>query len=301
MRPPPVSAIDVVVVSHNTADLLVRCLDTVLAESPRSVVVVDHASSDGSAARVRREHPSVDVRAFDDNPGYAAGVNRGMAATDGDLCLVLNADTELRPGCLEALTVAAARHPSAAVLGPALLNPDGTRQRSTYPEPTPLRLALQDLGLLERLSRPRPTPAWLLGAALLLRREAWDRLGGFDEAYGMYFEEVDFCRRARAAGLEVRLVPDAHVVHVGGASTSAYRQSMARRYFASRARYYHQHYSRRRFHLLRAETAAVALGRLVQEAVRVRRGAGEADRAPMLRAVLADAASGWSAAVPWPE
>ena len=304
----------VVIVNHNTVDLLARCLDSVIADGATEVVVVDHASTDGSVARVRERFPEVTLLAHEDNPGYGAGVDRGIAATTEAWSLVLNSDTEIARGCLEAFSVHARTHEDAHVLGPRITGPDGSLQRSCYPEPTVAQLFVQDLGLLRAvaavplLARRHPHTAphdtvrdvdWLLGAALCIRRVAWEAVGGFDEEYGMYFEEVDFCRRIRDAGGRVQLVPSAQVVHVGGASTKAYRDALARRYFSSRARYHRLHLGRRSFALLRVETAFVAAAEWTRERFRLARGTGDRGRAATFATVARDALGGWRSVPPW--
>jgi N-acetylglucosaminyl-diphospho-decaprenol L-rhamnosyltransferase len=304
----------VVVVNHDTVDHLARCLDAVIADGATTIVVVDHASTDGSTAMVRTRFPGVDLLAHDDNPGYGAGVNRGMAAVTAPWVLVLNSDTEVVPGCLAALARHVASEPDAAVLGPRLLDPDGSLQRSCYPEPTVAQLLLQDLGLLPTVGRvPRlrdrhPHTAshdrvrstdWLLGAALCIRRDRWAALGGFDEDYRMYFEEVDFCRRVRAAGDDVQLVPEASVVHVGGASTTAYRDALARRYFASRARYHRRHLGSRSHALLRVETGFIAGAQWLRERIRIAAGTGDRARAQTFGLVVRDAVTGWREEQAW--
>lgn len=304
----------VVVVNHNTVDLLARCLESVIADGATSIVVVDHASTDGSVAMVRERFPEVTLLAHDDNPGYGAGVNRGIAATTAAWSLVLNSDTEIAGGCLEAFAVHAREHDDAHVLGPRITGPRGALQRSCYPEPSVAQLLIQDLGLLRFVAgvpplaqrHPHTAPHdverdvdWLLGAALCIRRDAWDAVGGFDEDYGMYFEEVDFCRRIRDTGGRVRLVPSAHVVHVGGASTKAYRDALARRYFSSRARYHRLHLGARSFRLLRVETACIAAAQWARERVRLVAGRGDRGRAATFATVVRDAIDGWRSVPPW--
>ena len=200
------------------------------------------------------------------------------------------------------------------MLGPRITGPRGHLQRSCYPEPGVAQLLVQDLGLLRvvaalpPLARRHPHTAshdtvrdvdWLLGAALCIRRAAWEAVGGFDEGYGMYFEEVDFCRRVRDHGGRVQLVPSAHVVHVGGASTRAYRDALARRYFSSRARYHRLHHGARSFALLRIETAGIAAAQWVRERMRLVAGRGDRNRAATFATVLRDAIGGWRSVPPW--
>ncbi|HEX2190634.1 MAG TPA: glycosyltransferase family 2 protein, partial [Longimicrobiaceae bacterium] len=203
----------VVVVNHNTRELLRACLASLPSGVP--AVVVDNASTDGSAEMVRASFPHAVLLADGTNPGYGAAANRGVRACAAEHVLVLNSDTRLEPGALEALGAHLDRHPRAAVAGPALLNPDGSPQASCFPFPGTLGwllendpvapLAVRIPGLRGRLlcaSPPRRAAAvpWVLGAALAVRRSAFEEVGGFDEAYFMYFEEVDLCRRLASAG-----------------------------------------------------------------------------------------------------
>lgn len=245
-----------VVVSYNTRDLLRSCLESIRGGGIAEVVVVDNASTDGSPGMVRSEHPGVRLIANRHNPGYGGGANQGIAACRAPYVLLLNSDTLLEPGAAARLAAWLDRHPRCAVAGPRLLNPDGSLQSSCFPWLTPFNvLALNTwLNRLARLLprfRPtwRGTPAraghWVKGAALAIRREAFDAVGGFDESYFMYAEELDLCHRLRAAGWEVHYTPEATVVHVEGASTEQDRHAMAERLFASLELYYRRHHPER--------------------------------------------------------
>jgi GT2 family glycosyltransferase len=168
-----------------------------------------------------------------ENLGLCAGWNRGVAATDAEHVLLLNADAWLLDGALDALVVAADRHPRAGVVGPRLENPDGTLQRSVRGYPTPWRLATEYFYLRKLAPRSRALNAfygagfdhagereveWVMGACLLLRRSAYEDVGPFDERYFMFSEEVDWMRRAADRGWSVVFTPDARCVHVGGAA-----------------------------------------------------------------------------------
>lgn len=249
--------IDVVVISYNTRDLLRACLASLRPEEPEEVVVVDNASPDGSADMVRQELPWVRLIANPDNPGFGAAANQGLAACRSPYVLLLNADTEVVPGALAALRRELDRHPKAAVAGPRLLNPDGSHQPSCYPFLTPFNLLAMSTWL-NRLVRVTPSlrrrflpvwapgPAgsadWVKGAALAIRQQAFDAVGGFDPSFFMYAEEMDLCWRLRAAGWEVRCTPEARVVHVEGASTRQRRTAMFLQQFASLEQFYRRHY-----------------------------------------------------------
>jgi len=218
-----------IVVTYDAMPWLEQCLEGV-AGVP--TVVVDNGSSDGTVAFVRSRHPEM-VVVETDNKGLAAGWNRGLAATDAELVLVLNADAWPTPGSLEALVAAAGRHPRAAVVAPRLLNPDGTLQRSVRGFPTPWRIATEYLYLRKLGPRTRALNAfygagfahdeeravdWVMGACMLVRRAALAEVGPFDERFFLFSEEVDWLRRARDRGWTCMFTPTAECVHVGGAS-----------------------------------------------------------------------------------
>ena len=264
-----------VVVNYNTRDLLRSCLESVRAEGIDEVVVVDNASTDGSPGMVRAEVPEARLIANAHNPGYGGGANQGIAACESPYVLLLNSDTLLRKGAASALAGWLDRHPRAAVVGPRLLNPDGTLQSSCFPDLTPFNV----LALNTWLNRParllprfrptwRGTPSqnghWVKGAALAIRRQAFDSVGGFDESYFMYAEELDLCKRLRAAGWEIHYTPEAAVTHIEGASTEQNRHAMAERLFLSLEKYYRQHHPGK-LPRLRRVLKAVLLERIARD------------------------------------
>lgn len=256
MKPDPRFA--AVVISYETRDLLRACLETVREEGPAEAVVVDNASRDGSAEMVRAGFPEVRLLARTDNPGYGAASNQGIAACRAPYVLLLNSDTRLRPGTLAALGWELDRHPRAAIVGPRLVNPDGSRQPSCFPFLTPFNVLAMNT-YLNRLVRHAPglrrrfrpvyslIPAgavpWVKGAALAIRREAFAAVGGFDESYFLYAEEMDLCWRLARAGWEIRFTPEAEVVHEEGASTGRLRPEMAARLFSSLGHFHRLHSS----------------------------------------------------------
>lgn len=228
------AGIAVVVVSYNTCTHLRDCLASVFADGAEEVVVADNGSTDGSLEMVRSEFPAAHLLVDRSNPGYGAAANAGIAQCDADCVLLLNSDTILRAGALEALRTYLHAHPRAAVVGPRLVNPDGTLQRSIHQFPSPLVTLLDyswvgwavgKVPLLRKLylasdphTRARVTP-WVTGAALAIRKQAFESVGGFDPSYFMYYEEVDLSYRLHRAGWETHFAPVTDVVHVGGAST----------------------------------------------------------------------------------
>lgn len=274
----------VVVVNHNTREHLRECLASVRAEGVAEVRVVDNASQDGSAAMVRELFPEVRLIARTDNPGYGAAANQGIAACAAPLILLLNSDTRLAPGAAAALARHLDDNPRAGIAGPRLLNPDGTLQSSCFPFLTPLNVLVLNTWL-NRAARAVPgwrdrflptwkgTPShtghWVKGAALAIRREAFAAVGGFDESYFMYAEEVDLCWRMLTAGWEVHYAPVADIVHVEGASTSQVRHAMTAQLFTSLERFYRRHYPPGARLRLRWAVVIILLERIARDAIKL--------------------------------
>jgi N-acetylglucosaminyl-diphospho-decaprenol L-rhamnosyltransferase len=276
--PPPVT---VAVVSWNTRDLLRACLRSLAPErgAERACVwVVDNGSSDGSAEMVRREFPWVELIASARNMGYGPAVNAVAERTGSEWIAPSNADVELSPGALDALLAAGERYPEAGVVAPRLLLPDGSTQHSVYPLPTLAFTLLFNAGI-HRLSRrladclclvgywdpDRPREVgWPVGAFLLVRRAAWDEVGGFDPGQWMYAEDLDLGWRLARAGWTRRYEPRAVVRHT---ESAAARQAFGERRIARWMDATYTWMARRRGTPLTWATAAVnaagAGGRLV--------------------------------------
>ncbi|MEJ7811825.1 MAG: glycosyltransferase family 2 protein [Gemmatimonadaceae bacterium] len=277
------TAVAVAVINFNTREHLRACLTTVAAESPPEVVVVDNGSTDGSIEMVRRDFPGVTLHVDPRNRGYGAASNEAIARCTAPYVLLLNSDTLLPPGALAALASHLDRHPRAAVVGPRLVNPDGTLQPSCFAFPSPLGTLLENARadkvvrriprLRERYlrtwshARAREVP-WVMGAALAIRRQAFDAVGGFDESFFMYFEEVDLSYRLRAAGWETHFAPVTDVIHAGGASTAQWRTDMYARLFLSSMHYYEMHHSRLRSLGAAAVVKLSMLARLARDTTR---------------------------------
>jgi N-acetylglucosaminyl-diphospho-decaprenol L-rhamnosyltransferase len=221
--------VSVVVVTWNALPWLEQCLESVRGWE---TIVVDHGSTDGTLAFVREHWPGVRV-IEQENRGMGGGNNTGMRAGDGRYYFLLNSDAWVLEDGLEKLVAFADEHPEAAIIGPKLVNTDGTLQRSARGEPTLWRLATEYLFIRKLAPRSRRLNPlyrgdfahdraeevdWLYGPALLVRREAADAVGLFDEDFFMFSEEVDWMTRFRRAGWSVLFFPGTQVVHVGGAS-----------------------------------------------------------------------------------
>lgn len=221
----------VVIVHYNTSGDLARCLESLAAyppAAPHRVVIVDNASRDEGLAAVHARFPDCRWIFNTENAGYARGCNRGMAEVEAEYYLVLNPDIVVQPGALDRLLEFADAHPRAGLVGPQLLNEDGTLQESCRRFYTLRTLILRRtiLGKLfpdsrtvqrhlmrdfdHRSSRPVD---WILGGCVLARRTALDRCGPMDERFFLYFEDVDWCYRMWQAGYEVQYTPDARFVH----------------------------------------------------------------------------------------
>lgn len=254
--PAPVPDVAVVIVNHETRDDLLACLDTLEAAGAREVVVVDCGSTDGSVEAVRAHAPDVAVLALD-NVGYGRGANAGVARTTAPYVVVANADTRFAPGSLHLLASSVAEAPDVGAAGPQVRYPDGRPQASARTFPTLAQAAGHALlGLwwpsnpwtrAYRQSDVDPTLArdvdWLSGCALLLRRAAFDEVGGFDPGYWMFVEDVDLGFRLRQAGWRVRFEPDAQVEHAVGASAGRRRAWMVIAHARSLDRFYRRAYA----------------------------------------------------------
>jgi hypothetical protein len=218
-----------IVVTFNALPWVEQCLDSVRGEE---TIVVDNGSTDGTPAVVHELFPEARVLERE-NRGLGAGWNAGMEVASGRYLLLLNADAWLTEGTLARLVAFADAHPRAAVVGPRLLNTDGSLQRSVRGFPSLWRLATEYFFLRKLAPRSRLLNAFyaggfdhdvvheaevVMGACLLVRREAVDEVGPADEAFFLFSEETDWCRRFVDAGWQVLFYPGAECVHVGAAA-----------------------------------------------------------------------------------
>ena len=250
--------VSVIIASHNTCAYLERALLTIA--DGHQVIVVDSGSTDGSQALVRGRFPSVRLVELERNPGYGGALNEGIALASGEYLILMNGDAWPEANALERLVEFAKRESRAGIVGPRLLNVDGTLQPSVRGFPTLWRLATEYLFLRwlaprSRLlnafygsgfdHRSRREAEFLVGAVLLVRRAVVDEIGGFDTDFFMFNEEVDFCYRARSAGWSVIFWPGSEFVHAGGASTSQVWPEMYREQLRSHLRFLAKHYGLR--------------------------------------------------------
>jgi N-acetylglucosaminyl-diphospho-decaprenol L-rhamnosyltransferase len=232
-----------VIVNYNTRDYLLECVRSLRADGMDRVVVVDNDSVDGSVDALRRSDPDAEVIATGANLGFGVAANRGVARAVADYVLILNPDTVVEPGTVKALVEALERDARMAAVGPRIHSPDGTLYPSVRRFPD-LGVAAGHafLGLVwpdNRYTRtyrmldwdhnqPRPVD-WVSGTCMLVRRGAFEAVGGFDPAYFMYVEDVDLCWRLWRAGWTVGYEPGGLVTHtIGGSSQlTPYRMILA--------------------------------------------------------------------------
>lgn len=250
--------LSIVVVTRNSSRYLERCLETVAGRGDE-IVVVDNASADGSPELVRRRFPAIRIVELDDNAGYGPANNVGFEATESEYVLVLNPDAWPLGSAIERLLEAADSFPRAAIVGARLIRPDGSQEESARGFPTVWRLATEYLFLrwlapwaksLNAFygagvdSRKPGEAEWVVGAAMLVRREALEEAGGFDPSFFMYNEEVDLAYRMRVRGWNVVYQPLATFVHVGGGSTNQHRLELYREQLRSHLRFLDKHHGR---------------------------------------------------------
>jgi len=251
--------LSVSIVNTNSRELLLACLES-LAPVEAEIVVLDNASEDGSAAAVRERFPHVRVIEQEHRAGFGSNHNTIIRATTGRYVYVLNEDTTANDWSFERITEYLDAHPQVAALGPRLVYPDGRLQDSAWRFPTPLvsTMGLATLGQLgvkqSKGASVRPVD-WVMGAALVLRREALDQVGLFDEDFFLYSEEVDLQARLRQAGWETHYFPELTVVHHESQFSAGIPERRINEMWRSRHRYWRKHHSR-----MGARIAALATG-----------------------------------------
>ncbi len=257
--------LSVIIVNWNVRELLRSCLSSLMAAGEAAsdlateIIVVDSASADGSPDMVRREFPQVRLIASEKNLGYARGNNTGVAVARGRYLFLLNPDTVLKAGALTRMVDYLDSHPQVGALGPQLLWPDGALQSSRRRFPTLGSLFWESTllgqwfphnGHIRRyhlLDRPADQPQavdWIVGAAIMIRREAWLRVGPIEEDFFMYFEETDWCRRSAEAGWKTHYLPAAQVIHYEGKSSGQVVAARTLRFQQSKIRYTRKYFGR---------------------------------------------------------
>lgn len=239
--------LSIVIVSFNARADLERCLQSLHdapPSRPHEILVVDNASTDGSADAARR-WTNVRVVETGANLGFSRGNNAGIRASTGANVLLLNSDTIVPPGAIDALLAHLDRHPDVAVVGPRLIDGDGRAELSFGRMVGPfaeLRQKQLAKGDVDALTRREQFPDWVTGACLLVRRADADAVGLLDERYTMYLEDVDFCASIRARGRRVLFAPDVEVTHLRGRSGQSAPAATRLMYRRSRLAFYEKHH-----------------------------------------------------------
>ena len=243
------TTLSIIIVSFNARDDLDRCLSSIESSPPampHEVVVVDNQSTDGSTESVRRR-PGVRLIEMGANTGFSRANNAGIRASTGRLVLLLNSDTVVPPGAIDALVKQIDARPEVAVVGPRLVNGRGEAELSFGAMISPLnelRQKRRTQDTIERLTREPHFPDWVSGACLLVRRADAEAVGLLDERYFMYTEDVDFCAAIRGRGRRVLFTPEVEVVHVRGRSAASAPAATERQYRRSHLAFYEKHHPR---------------------------------------------------------
>lgn len=244
--------VSVSIVNTSSRELLLACLDSIERDEERrvsiEVVVLDNASDDGSADAVREGFPWAEVIEQPHRAGFGANHNTVIRATRGRYVYVLNEDTVSEPGSFDRMVAYMDAHPRVGALGPGVVYPDGRHQPSAWRFPTPGAAAIGTLtlgraGIEQSTGHVAKRVDWAMGCALLVRREALDEVGLFDERFFIYTEETDLCRRLGAVGWETHYVPEITIAHHVSQFSADVPERRIVEHWRSRHRYWAKHHS----------------------------------------------------------
>ncbi|MCU0492447.1 MAG: glycosyltransferase family 2 protein [Chloroflexaceae bacterium] len=293
MQPPDLS---IIIINWNTRQILLDCLATLAAAThglASETWVVDNGSSDGSVAAIQAAFPEVHLITNQDNRGFAAANNQAIEASNSRYVLLLNSDTLASAGSLTTLVRFLDTRPEVGIVGPRLLNGDGSLQPSWASFPSVLS---ELLGRNIRRRQPFTTDAgnhvfdvdWVGGACMLVRRSTIRQVGLMDSAYFMYAEEADWCYRTRQQGWQVCYYDGAPVVHLGGQSSRMANQRMKAQLYQSKLRFFRKHYAPWRAALLTRCLQVGFLGKTLAHrlAATLRSDTEQAERAADAAAML---------------
>ena len=248
--------LSIIIVSWNVQDMLADCLrsiDQYHGTLEIETIVIDSASSDGSAEMVKTNFPDVTLHPQTENVGFVRGNNIGLKVAAGRYLMLLNPDTQVHAHALQKLVALLDEQSEVGIVGPHTLNPDGTHQSTRRRFPS-IMTGLFESTWLQKLApldsfyvRDLPDAGtfdvdWVQGSALMMRREVYEKIGGLDESYVMYFEELDWCKRAKKAGWRVLYVGDAYITHHGGGSADQVQTQKHVHFQQSKLRYFRKFY-----------------------------------------------------------
>lgn len=246
--------LSIIILSYNTQEILINCLKSIFSEKVNlkfEVIVVDNASSDGSVEAVKQKFPNVILIKNQENLGYAKGNNQGFKKSKGKYVLFLNSDTLVKGQALKILVDYLESCPNVQAVGPKLLNKDGTIQSSVGYFPS-LSVVFNML-FLEHFGGGKSVRTffdwekeadWLMGAALLVRREIFEKIRGFDEQIFMYYDEVEFCFRLKKEGYKIFYYPRAEIIHLWQKSSISGREGPILANYRSLIYFYKKHKSK---------------------------------------------------------
>jgi hypothetical protein len=279
--------LSIVVVNWNVRELLRRCLSSVYRAAGASleleVIVVDNASTDGSVAMLGEGFPQVHLIANDENLGFTKGNNQAIAQSQGRYVLLLNPDTEVVGDALSTMVQYLEAHPRVGVLGPQLLNPDGSVQSSRRRFPTlataflestvlqqwfPHNRVLEHYYIRDRGDDEVQEVDWVVGACLLARRQAIEQAGLLDEGFFMYSEEMDWCRRFKEQGWQAVYLPKAQVIHHEAKSSEQVKPLQHIQFQRSKVLYFRKHQGRWQAEILRLFLLATYVYQLAMESLK---------------------------------
>jgi GT2 family glycosyltransferase len=253
----------IIIVTYNSKSSIEACLTPVLEMPDVEIVVVDNDSTDGTATLLKERFPSVTLIALQDNIGFGRACNIGVSASSGSFILLLNPDAVASAQAIRTLIEFCGKHPRVGIVGGCLVDPSGLPLQSMGDRPTVVRLVLEKpiewiatranpCGVLRRtigkycaklcLPHVPERVDWVSGAALCCRRQTWNDIGGFDENFFLYYEDVDLCLRAAQVGWEVWHVPTTVVSHQSGASFAGNVNYQKRTYYASQRYFFQKHH-----------------------------------------------------------
>lgn len=245
----PMPRLSIVIVTYNSAAHIDACLRSIVEQGAKvdhDIVVVDNASTDHTVAAVRARWSGVRVIEAGNNIGFAAANNLGIRQTFAPLLLLLNPDTIVPAGSIDALVAVIDRRPDVGVAGPKLVDAHGRAELSWGRMLSPWAEMRQQIVTrwAESLTRREREVEWVSGACMLVRREAADAAGLMDERYFMYAEDVDFCAAVRSHGWKVLFTPAAHVIHLRGQSRATASAPTEQAYRRSQIAFYEKHHPR---------------------------------------------------------
>lgn len=292
--------LSIIIVNWNVRDLLWECLrsiETGRGDLALEVIVVDSASTDDSAAMVAAEFPWVTLLPQTENVGFPRGNNIGLREAKGEYLLLLNPDTVVVDEALAKMAAFLQANPDVGAVGPQLLNPDGTVQSSRRRFPTAATGFFESTwleglapGVLRRyyaLDLPDETTAdvdWLTGACIMVPRAVYDAIGGLDEGFYMYSEELDWCRRIKESGWHVVYYPAAQIIHHVGKSSEQAVTARHINFQRAKLRYFRKYHGRLLAALLRVFLLASYAWQLVLEGLKGALGSQPALRRQRVRA-----------------